>query len=387
MASRGAKPMACTKPSNCRPVLTGRQTALDLLVAADVAVKNQPGAELGGKFGDAVLEALAHVAEGQLGALLRGRLGNAVGDGAVGQHAGDQEFLACQKAHGVLIEMRCSSKSAQNCRMRAIGGRAAGGVGCRRLGGARLCAVGRPEVPARALPLRLRQPGAQGRRAALVSNLARVHLRQVQPLHAQGQRAGLPGRLLFDSLLAGSLDETGAAYGLLAEDVTCGARPAVGHLPHAPRGALPQRRPGAGGRREAQLRDADGTASTLARLPHLAGRRGGGGRARRAHGALPLQEAQPRAAADGGRPAGVQPPSGAAGRQGQAFRPGGDGHAHRQRFLQASARCASARTSPTCATRLTGRATCRSAGHGQLRPHHGQDLQGQHRAAGGAQGR
>jgi microcin C transport system substrate-binding protein len=49
----------------------------------------------------------------------------------------------------------------------------------------------------------------------------------------------------------------------------------------------------------------------------------------------------------------------------------------------ASARCASARTSPTCATRPTGRATCRAPRHRQLRPHHRQDLQGQHRPARG----
>jgi hypothetical protein len=71
----------------------------DLLVAADVAVKNQGGIEVGREFGDAVLEPLANVAEGQLGALGVAGFGDAVGNGAVGQHARDQKFFAGEKAH------------------------------------------------------------------------------------------------------------------------------------------------------------------------------------------------------------------------------------------------------------------------------------------------
>jgi hypothetical protein len=57
----------------------------DLRVVAHVAVEDQLRAEVGGEFGDAVLEALADVAEGELGALRMAGLGDAVGDGAVRQ--------------------------------------------------------------------------------------------------------------------------------------------------------------------------------------------------------------------------------------------------------------------------------------------------------------
>ena len=75
----------------------GRQVsehALDLLVAGHVAVEHQLGVELGGKVGDAVLEAFADVAKGEFGALLVAGACNAVGNGAVGQHAGNQQLLA-----------------------------------------------------------------------------------------------------------------------------------------------------------------------------------------------------------------------------------------------------------------------------------------------------
>jgi len=72
---------------------------VDLLVAADVAVKDQFGVEVRGKLGDAVLEALANIAEGQLGTLCVAGLGNAVGNRAVGQHARDQQFFAREKTH------------------------------------------------------------------------------------------------------------------------------------------------------------------------------------------------------------------------------------------------------------------------------------------------
>ena len=71
----------------------------NLLVAGYIAVKHQLGIELGSELGDAVLEALTHVAESQLGTLFVAGLGNAIGDGTVGQHAGDEQFLAGQKTH------------------------------------------------------------------------------------------------------------------------------------------------------------------------------------------------------------------------------------------------------------------------------------------------
>jgi hypothetical protein len=76
---------------------------LDLSVVGNVAVKHQLGIEFGSKLGDAVLEALAHIAESQFGTLLVAGLGNAVGDGAVGQHASDQQLLAGQKPIVLLL--------------------------------------------------------------------------------------------------------------------------------------------------------------------------------------------------------------------------------------------------------------------------------------------
>ena len=48
--------------------------------------------------------------------------------------------------------------------------------------------------------------------------------------------------LLYDSLLAASADEPDAAYGLVAESLEYPARPQLGDLQHAPRGALLRRR-------------------------------------------------------------------------------------------------------------------------------------------------
>ena len=73
---------------------------VDLGVVGDVAVEDEGRAELGGEFGDAILEALALVAEGELGAFAPERPGDAVGDRPVRKNAGDEEALAGKKSHG-----------------------------------------------------------------------------------------------------------------------------------------------------------------------------------------------------------------------------------------------------------------------------------------------
>ena len=78
-----------------------REGALDLCVVGDVELEGEPGAELGGVLGDALLEALALVAEGELGAFAVAGTRDAIGNRAVVQHAGDQEALAGQESHGV----------------------------------------------------------------------------------------------------------------------------------------------------------------------------------------------------------------------------------------------------------------------------------------------
>ena len=50
-----------------------------------------------------LLEALADVAERQFGTLRVAGFGDAISDGAVGQHAGNQQFFACEKSHGLVF--------------------------------------------------------------------------------------------------------------------------------------------------------------------------------------------------------------------------------------------------------------------------------------------
>ena len=77
--------------------------AFDLLVAGHVAVKNQLRVKLGGKVGDAVLEALAHVAEREFCALLVAGSWQCRRRWMVGQNARDEQLLAGQKPIVVLL--------------------------------------------------------------------------------------------------------------------------------------------------------------------------------------------------------------------------------------------------------------------------------------------
>jgi len=66
----------------------------DLCVVANITIEDEFGVEIGGKFGYAVFETLAHIAESQLGALFVTGLGNAISDGSVRQNPCDQQFFA-----------------------------------------------------------------------------------------------------------------------------------------------------------------------------------------------------------------------------------------------------------------------------------------------------
>ena len=82
----------------------GRQAGdhrVDLRVVGDVAVEEERRAELGGEFADAVLEALALIAEGEFGAFATTGAGDAVGDRPVREHPGDEKSLAVEKSHVV----------------------------------------------------------------------------------------------------------------------------------------------------------------------------------------------------------------------------------------------------------------------------------------------
>ena len=67
---------------------------VNLGVVSHVAIENKFGIEICRKLCNAVFEPFTHIAEGQFCALLMTCLGNAVGNGTVGQHASDQYFFA-----------------------------------------------------------------------------------------------------------------------------------------------------------------------------------------------------------------------------------------------------------------------------------------------------
>ena len=95
IASRGAKAMACTRPSRLVPALaqlprTGRRSARRSVTSQGSAML---GAELLRHVGDAVLEALVLVGEGELGAFAARRLRDAVGDRAVAEQPVTRIFL------------------------------------------------------------------------------------------------------------------------------------------------------------------------------------------------------------------------------------------------------------------------------------------------------
>ena len=62
---------------------------VNLGVVTHIAVKDQGGVKVCRKFCNAVFKAFANIAKSQLGALFVARFGDAVGDRAVRQHAGD----------------------------------------------------------------------------------------------------------------------------------------------------------------------------------------------------------------------------------------------------------------------------------------------------------
>ena len=72
---------------------------VDLLVAADIEGDGDVAAKLGSELLDAVFEALGLVGEGEFRAFTVAGLGDAIGDGVLGQQTGDQDFLAGEKAH------------------------------------------------------------------------------------------------------------------------------------------------------------------------------------------------------------------------------------------------------------------------------------------------
>jgi hypothetical protein len=216
MASRGAKPMLCTKPSNWASAADRSVNRRSIWASsADIAIEDQRRAEIGGKLGDAVLEALAHIAEGQFGALRMAGLGNAVGDRAVAQHAGDQQFFASRKTHKSLTK-----NPVQNCRMRKLLAGLLSGSVRRRCGRRTAMRCGATSSTRRASahfdyvnPLHPRGRIAPGQQPA-VSTFDKYN-----PFTMKGNAPAYLSGLMFDSLLAGSLDETGVRLRPAGRDV------------------------------------------------------------------------------------------------------------------------------------------------------------------------
>jgi hypothetical protein len=74
-----------------------RHQPINLAVVTHIAVKNQFAVKGFGKFGGALFETLAHIAQGNLGTLLVTRARNPIGNGTVGQNAGDQQLFTGEK--------------------------------------------------------------------------------------------------------------------------------------------------------------------------------------------------------------------------------------------------------------------------------------------------
>ena len=72
---------------------------VDLFVAGDIDLHSDVTAEFSGKFLDAVFETLGLVGEGELCAFTVAGLGDAIGDGVLGQQSGDQNLFVGKKAH------------------------------------------------------------------------------------------------------------------------------------------------------------------------------------------------------------------------------------------------------------------------------------------------
>ena len=75
---------------------------LDLAVLGHVAGQHDLAAELRREFRHAFLEPVAHIGEGELGALLMTGARDAVGDGTVREHPGDQNAFAGESPYSIL---------------------------------------------------------------------------------------------------------------------------------------------------------------------------------------------------------------------------------------------------------------------------------------------
>ena len=247
-------------------------------------------------------------------------------DGEIVEHAGTEEIYSEPKhpyTRALLASIPRMRLALRTC--------ASACAACRRGRAPCLFAVRRHQVSRRLPAFRMGEPGrAQGRRHRAGAAAAHHQLRQVQPVHPEGHFTAGAGRArVRDACSPARWTSRPRRTDLLAEDVAVAADGLSVTFRLNPAARFQNGTPVTGRGREAQLRHADEQAGGAA-VPRGVRRRAAGGGHRRAHRALRFQARQRRAAADGRRPAGVQPRLG----RRQALRPGGDGHADRQRPVQ-----------------------------------------------------
>ena len=105
IASRGAKPMECTKPSKPSGQAGFRPSARAAICSSEPTSQSKTSFEPNSAavFGDALLEALALVAEGEFGAFAVAGACDAIGDRAVVQYARDEQAFAGEESHAVSV--------------------------------------------------------------------------------------------------------------------------------------------------------------------------------------------------------------------------------------------------------------------------------------------
>ena len=91
------------------------ENLVDFVIAGNIAAEYEFGTEFGGHFADALFQFVHNVGKCQIRALFAAGLGNAVSDGTLGNHAGDQDFFTLQKTH--FLSFKDSVWFVLNCRL------------------------------------------------------------------------------------------------------------------------------------------------------------------------------------------------------------------------------------------------------------------------------
>ena len=149
IASRGAKPMRVHEAVELRPGSGRARSNSASIWASSPTSQSKTSSEPNSarELGDALAEALAHVAEGQFGALAVAGAGDAVGDRAVRQHPGDEQASCRREIPWLLRWWLDGGAGAPARRGRILAWRPAGRPGAAWHAGA--CPGPRPQVTMR----------------------------------------------------------------------------------------------------------------------------------------------------------------------------------------------------------------------------------------------